>query len=163
MYLVQQGAGFSRGAPACVDQPKHKVDPQTSPVPYSLNLREAEEGGGWILTVGSKAEDAPEFKGILLQSQQSGKLSSVGANKMFKKVKRGCKDLPTLTHTNRWSGEEDTDRRFVEFQFTAAEGATQEPSFNIHIVQSYSMFWTNILVTPTTGGVAAAEETTEAA
>ena len=30
----------------------------------------------------------------------SGKLSSVGANKLFKKVKRGCKNLPTLTHTN---------------------------------------------------------------
>ena len=37
-----------------------------------------------------------------------------------------------------WSGEENLEKKKSEWEFTPAEGATEEPSFRIHIVQVYS-------------------------
>ncbi|XP_023348657.1 uncharacterized protein LOC111717357 [Eurytemora carolleeae] len=49
-----------------------------------------------------------------------------------------------------WSGEENLEKKKSEWEFTPAEGATEEPSFRIHIVQDYRTFWVDILVTPST-------------
>ena len=40
---------------------------------FSKKVEKGEFTGTWILTVGSDEDDAPEYKGILIQAQQSGK------------------------------------------------------------------------------------------
>jgi len=144
VLAVHNVYGFSRGAPSCVNAPRHKVPAQKSASPYATSLVQSEDGV-WKLTIGSQA--GPSYKGILLQANQSGELRPAGNSaRLFKSLKRNCKG-PTYTHSDRWSKGNAADRTVSEWTFTLAEGATQDPSFTVTIVQKFTTFWTDIQVT----------------
>eukprot|EP00088_Acartia_fossae_P064219 TRINITY_DN7898_c0_g1_i4.p1 TRINITY_DN7898_c0_g1~~TRINITY_DN7898_c0_g1_i4.p1 ORF type:complete len:152 (-),score=24.74 TRINITY_DN7898_c0_g1_i4:271-726(-) len=135
--------GYSRGAPACVDAPRHKVQPQSSRNPYAVSLVQ-EAGGDWRLTIGSQG--GPSYKGLLLQANQSGNLrpANSAGRRNFKSLRRGCGG-PAWTHSSRWSS---SGGQVSEWLFTPAEGSTLQPSFTLSIVQKFSTFWSGIVVTP---------------
>lgn len=151
---------FGFGAPSCVDRPNHFAEPQAGPSPFNVTLMNGGASSSWILTVGSADPAAPKYKGILIMPKQAGSLlpvqPSVGA-KYFKVVERNC-DQPAWTHTKLWSSEGGS---MSVWSFTSDSGST--PTFDIHLVEQYSIFWTNVPVTVISGQPATTAATAAAA
>jgi len=143
VLAVQNVYGNGRGAPACVSIPRHAgIAAQKSASPYATSLKQSEDGS-WKLTIGSNV--GKSYKGILLQANQSGNLSP-SDRRMFNTVSLNCNNLPSYTHSSRWSKADAADRKVSEWTFTSEEGSTQKPSFKVIILESYTKFWTDIQV-----------------
>jgi len=77
LCLFHTTSAYQNGAPDSAEiceklSPKHGVDPQTSPSPYSVNVNRNSLNGGEKLTITLQAPSESYFKGFLVSVKKAG-------------------------------------------------------------------------------------------
>ncbi|XP_065907830.1 putative defense protein [Dysidea avara] len=142
--------GRSTGAPpeACaLIQPQHPSSPQTSPVPFSVDLSaftgntstSYTPGQTYIITLRGGATN-PKFIGFMIQAwlvadnSPVGKFASSGLN-----YQAQCIDDTAATHTD------NNEKTLVALSWTAPPAGTGAISFRFAFVDDYTIYWDNIM------------------
>ncbi|NP_001313480.1 uncharacterized protein LOC562682 precursor [Danio rerio] len=146
---------YGTGAPtsACGDMiPRHGVQPQPNPAPYTIQASSTKFQAGIPITVVIKG---PDYKGVLLEARSGSDTTALGSWQMppanTKFLECSGNKQGAITHSNANVKNNSTVYTWVP------PATTKNIMFMATVVQQRNVFWVNVMsssLTPSGGGTA---------